>query len=261
MQRILATLVVSAWLAAASSAQSFTYSDFTSTAGLALNGSAAPLGTVLELTPAANGQSGSVWYSQPVVVASGFDTTFRFSIAQPFASGADGFAFVVHDDPRGVIALGDPGSSMGYGAEPTSPLGTAIANSLAIEFDTYYIGAPWGDPNGNHVSIHTNSTGENSAYESLSIGVGLPTTDLSDGNAHTVRITYAAGQIAVYLDNLVTPLLTANYSFATGGTWSAGGAVGGLALAGNTSAYVGFTAGTGGAWETHDLHSWSWIGQ
>src|SRR6185503_17553321 len=121
--------------------------DFSNTTGLALNGNAAPNGLDLRITPAAGGQKGSVWYDQPVDVSSGFDTIFRFSISQLAASGADGFALVIQNDVRGTTALGDTGSSMGYGAEATSPTGTALSNSLAIEFDTYYIGAPWGDPN------------------------------------------------------------------------------------------------------------------
>ena len=52
------------------------------------------------------------------------------------ARGADGFAFVLQNDRR--FALGEGGMSLGYGG---------IANSLAVEFDTYYNPEPaflWG---------------------------------------------------------------------------------------------------------------------
>ena len=42
--------------------------------------------------------------------------------------GADGAAFVLHNDPRGVNAIGAAGSGLAIGG---------IQNGLAIEFDTY----------------------------------------------------------------------------------------------------------------------------
>jgi len=255
---VLWSIGCAAALAPASVAQSFNYVDFSSTSGLVLNGNAAASGSVLRVTPAASDQKGSVWYSQPIDVIAGFDTTFTFRITQLTGGGADGLAFVIQDDPRGTAALGDKGSSMGYGAEPTSPAGTALSNSLAIEIDTYFIASPWGDPDGNHLSIHTNGTGENNAYESLSIGLASPATNMSNGSVHTLRVRYNPGVLDIYLDNLSTPLLSANYSFVTGGSWTGGGSVGGLALIGNSAAHVGFTAGTGGATENHDVLSWTW---
>ena len=43
-------------------------------------------------------------------------------------AGADGAAFVFHNDPRGANAIGAPGSGLAVGG---------IQNGLAIEFDTY----------------------------------------------------------------------------------------------------------------------------
>ena len=43
-------------------------------------------------------------------------------------SGGDGFAFVLHRDAAGAEAVGSDGRGLGY---------AGIANSLAIEFDTW----------------------------------------------------------------------------------------------------------------------------
>ena len=43
--------------------------------------------------------------------------------------GGDGFAFVIHRDRNETAAIGNPGRELGYGG---------IANSLAVEFDTWY---------------------------------------------------------------------------------------------------------------------------
>jgi hypothetical protein len=74
-----------------------------------------------------------------------------------------------------------------------------------------------------------------------------------------MRITYAQGTLNVYLDNLTSPLLTIPWDFVSGGTWVVSNSpVGGLALIGGTSAYVGFSSATGGAWEHHDVLWWDW---
>jgi len=244
-------------LASSSAAQSFNYADFTNTTGLVLNGNATQTGVALHVTSPLTTQKGSFWYSTPVNVAAGFDTTFTFRIAVPTGNaGADGMAFVIQNDPRGTAALADSGSDIGCYAEPTSAAGTAIANSIAIEIDTYQIGAPWNDPDANHISIHTNGTGDILGSETYSLGLYSPAANMSDGALHTLRVLYQPGTLDVFLDS-TTPSLSVSYSFATGGTWTAGGTVGGLNLIGGNSAYVGFTAATGGAWEAHNVLSWS----
>jgi hypothetical protein len=260
MQRtILWSIPCGALLASASAAQSFNYVDFTNTTGLVLNGNATQTGVALHITSPLTTQKGSFWYSTPVNVAAGFDTTFAFRIAVPAGNlGADGMAFVIQNDPRGTAALADSGSDLGCYAEPTSPVGTAIANGLAIEIDTYQIVAGWNDPDANHISIHTNGTGDILGSETYSLGLYSPAVNMSDGALHTMRVHYQPGTLDVYLDNTTTtPSLSVPYSFATGGTWTAGGTVGGLNLIGGTNAYVGFTAATGGSWESHNALSWS----
>ena len=251
------TLIPSALIALASAAsgQSFSYPDFSSVAGLAMNGSAGQFGTSLRLTNTLGSLAGSSYYDTPVPVSAGFDTTFTFVIDTAGSSGADGMAFVIQNDPRGLTALGDSGTPLGYAKYSTSGAGIAIANSLVIEFDTWNSGSN-GDTSDNEISIHTNGTGENDHDESFSLGRISPTTNMSNGLPHTCRILYEVGQLSVFLNDLDNPLLSVTYDFNIGGTHTNGNTVGGLSLIGGAQAYVGFSAATGGVTENHDVLSW-----
>ncbi len=57
------------------------YPNFSSTAGLNLVGGAAQVGSVLRLTPAAEGQMGNAWAQDKQPCAAGFDTRFQFRIS------------------------------------------------------------------------------------------------------------------------------------------------------------------------------------
>ena len=247
-----AHLLAACLLAPAAAAQSFSYPDFSSTAGLQLNGNAGVSGTALRVTPNQNAQSGSAFYDQPVQVAGGFVCTFEFQITNLSGTGADGMTFIIHNAAAGLNALGDSGSGMGYARNAS----VSIENALAVEIDTYSSGQ--GDPNDNHVSVHTGGTGPNDYTESQSVGNAVPAMSMKDGLVHTMVIAYNGETIEVFVDDLVTPLVAAPWDFAAGGTYLSGNPAPGLNLINADSAYVGFTAGTGGLNENHDVLSWTW---
>ena len=58
------------------------YTNFISTSGLNLTGSAKATNGLLRLTPAVDGQIGNAWLSQKQTCAGGFDTSFHFRITQ-----------------------------------------------------------------------------------------------------------------------------------------------------------------------------------
>lgn len=226
----------------------FIFDDFGSPSGLVLNGDAAPSSGILRLTPSAYATRGSAWFAAPQLVEYGFLTSFQFRISDLGGRfndilgnpGADGFAFVIQNS--GVTALGAPGGGMGYGGDAQIP---GIANSLAVEFDTWFNPASeTNDPNGNHLSVHTRGVLPNSAHHNFSIGVTTSVPDFSDGNVHNVIIRYVPGSLSVYVDDLMSPRLTV----ATDLTKT-------LALSDGT-ALVGFTSSTFNAWENHDIVSW-----
>jgi len=67
-----------------------------------------------------------------------FETFFEYEIiAEQDEVPADGIAFVIHDDPNGVNALGSGGGGLGiYNGYPRSGPG-GVRNALIVEIDTY----------------------------------------------------------------------------------------------------------------------------
>ena len=153
------------------------------------------VGEALRLTPAAYSQTGRVWTNGKLNVAGGFTTDFVFRFTQQGGIGAaDGIAFVIQDISG--TAVGGFGGGIGY---------HGLERSLAVEFDTYDNGSGNGDPDNNHVAVHSAGTGVNTTTLDTRLGVALLGTavQLSDGNVHRARIVYAAtGLLTVYLDDM-----------------------------------------------------------
>lgn len=244
-------------LGTAAIAQSFNYPDFSSIAGLSLNGTAAASGTALRVTGSGSAQTGSIWSTAPVSVAEGFETTFDFLMT----ASPEGLAFVVHGAPTGALTLGGGSWGIGYGfGVNTAP----IPNCLAIEMDATQDG--WlNDTSANELSIHTVGALGNSENEGVSIGRVTPAVDLTSNSVRKMRVRYVPGvsgqpgTLTVFVDNLVTPLLTTPFRFETGGTQLTGGSTGGLGLI-NGQAWVGFTSATrsGSSAQYAEIRSWTW---
>jgi len=215
-------------------------------------GSLIGIGNVAPISPAgfhltlpAPYQRGAVWLAGKQPIAGGFQTTFQFQISRiggiveqsPFGlqAGGDGFAFVIQNYSLPVV--GPFAGFLGY---------HGIPNSLAVEFDTWWNGEPgFFDPNGNHVSVHSRGVAPNSVSESASLGQATQIPFLKDGAVHTARVDYTPGTLRVFVDDPNTPVLTIpNLNLAT------------LLSLDNGSAWVGFTAGTGSAYEAHDILAW-----
>lgn len=244
--------------AATLSAQSFTYTDFSSTAQLSLLGNAAQSGTAVRLTANASNQTGWAWRQGAMPVIAGFDTTFTFRITPPtVGTKAEGMALVIHGDPNGTATQGGTVWGLGYGIGANNT--TGIRNSIAIELDTYMDVAPFNDTSANELSIHTRGALGNHEYEQYSIGRNTPAVTLSNGQVHSLRVRYVPGTIEVFVDGATIPAISRPYSFVTGGTYLAGGTVAAPTLA-NGSAIVGFCASTGAGSLTElvELLSWTW---
>jgi len=210
----------------------FDFTTFSDPAFLVLRGNASFTDGLLRLTEAQKNKVGGAWYALPVYVQGGFETEFDFRIDQ---DGADGFAFVIQNSS--LSDLGNNGPWLGYN----------IPNSIAVEFDTWRNRA-YGDTNANHVCVQTRGTLTNSPDHQYSLGCNDDIPPLSDNQPHTAKIVYVAGQhlqLSIFFGdieeaNLIVPLDLENILSLTDGR-----------------AFVGFTAATGGAVETHDILSWS----
>lgn len=194
-------------------------------------------------------QKGSMWYNTPQNVSGGFTTTIGFYIWGGPTTGipGDGFALVLHNDPRGTAALGGGGGDLGYGNGEL----TGIANSLAIEFDTFNF-----EGNGPQVAVHTQGLAPNDASEGSQIAMAflnnVSTVDILDGQKHTCTIEYipddgvTPSHIDVYLDNQL--VLTANVDLQN---------IDGDDITDEDGKmYVGLTASTGLADSIHVIPDW-----
>lgn len=213
------------------------FDGFSGPARLQLLGGASLAGDRLRLTPLAPRCAGAAWTAEKQLVAFGFDTVFTFRLS----GGADGFAFVIQN--HGSSSLGPGGSSQGYGDAYDSAGG--IPNSVAVEFDTFRNPENYDLP-GDHISVQTNGTGTNSARHAFSLGAVLAPARLDDGRVHNARIRYVPGTLTIVVDGSAQPALTALVELSATLRLDRG------------RAWVGFTAGTGGQFQTHDILSWEY---
>jgi hypothetical protein len=238
-------LAAASCLVAATTAQAATikFGDFSDTSLLTLNGSAATTttadGTVLRLTPASGGQSGSA-FSSATINASNFSTFFSFRITDPGGTifdcnsepGADGIVFVAQ-----AVSSSIGGSGLGIGYSGISP-------SVGVELDTW-CNASNNDPSSNHLGIDLNGV--------VNHGPGSPFTanvspNFDDGNIWYTWIDYDGATMEVRANQTgnrpLLPTLTRDLDLSS--------------LLGQDTAYVGFTSGTGLDWGNHDILTWEY---
>jgi hypothetical protein len=223
---------------APASAVTILFDDFSSTAGLTLNGNAAQAGNVLRVTPEAFNQSGSVFSSTaiPLTNANSFSTFFQFRISTPTFGigdgdgiGADGIVFVVLTVANNV---GGAGGGIGY---------SGIPNSVGVEFDTFNNGLGLNDPDGNHVGIDLG--GNFGPFPAVPFA-----TRFNNGAIWNAWVDYngASHQLDVRVGASATrpaaPFTSANVDLST--------------VLGSPNAFVGFTSGTGAGVGNHDILHW-----
>lgn len=197
--------------------------------------------------------AGAVWTTDPVSVGLGFTVSFNFRMSdgtgwrnpnEPGPTGGDGFAFVIQNDPSGNQAIGLGAGGLGY---------MDIQDSLAVEFDTYWNQLYYADPDGNHVSVHSlgllpnmphhTDTGTDIPWlqDNPDLGTALIDRYLNDGLIQNAEIVYVPGYLSVYLNgvSLFPDPLQINLDNLLNLT--------------DGNAYIGFTAGTRGAFQNQDV--------
>jgi len=235
-----ASLMAFALAGIPSNKAAISYADFSSSAGLQLNGSThlATLGAANVLRLTDNTSEGGSAFSTSSIALTGasFSTFFSFEISHNVGAtdsydgvqGADGLVFVVETLSNNV---GGVGGGIGY---------AGINRSVGIEFDTWFNGFP-GDINGNHVGIDIN--GSTSSVVAQAVG-----TPLNNSQVWNAWVDY----------NGVTDLLEVRYSL--GGPRPASPnltySVDLESVLVSPNAYVGFTSGTGAAGGYHDILQW-----
>ena len=232
-----AMLAASAVAVSPASAQSFSYPDFSSTAGLQLNGNAHQNGTKLSLTDAEGNQAGTAWSLNRIQLGNeaSFSTVFTFDIQGRggLDNGADGLTFTLQTNSNNVGSLG---GGIGY---------AGIPNSVTVEFDTYLNGGfPAFDPSSNHVGINTNGN-----LSSIVLSDVFP--DFDNGATWWAWVDYdgATNDLAVrWAQNAIRPTDAMLHT-----------ALDLPSILGENDVFVGFTAATGGGWGEHNITSWNFV--
>ena len=223
----------------------FQFNKFVETKTLKCLGTTSYKNNVLQLTGQNTSSAGACWFISPISIRESLVCSFQFQILHP---GADGFAFVIvsifiplfylyllfFKQGEGLSALGKAGGEKGYGG---------ITKCIAIDFDTYENYSQSEDPNNNHISIQSRGKIANTSHHRFALGCAsnLPIT-LNDGNIHSVTIVYDCinhscivelnGQVILQISIELSSLLECD------------------------KAFIGFTAGTGGLTQTHNIISW-----
>lgn len=244
MHRTAVAAVLSSVLLACSSAAAgiLVFDGFADTSLLTLNGNAATVatvdGTVLRLATASGFSSGSA-FSSATVDATKFSTKFVFRITDSDGitdcvneAGADGLVFVAQSVSS---SIGGAGGGLGY---------AGIDNSVGVEFDTYCNGE-LNDPGTNHVGIDLEGSVTHLASGEFTAEI-LPRFD--NGELRYVWVDYDGATLRVYVNEFdvqpFQPVVSRALDLPT--------------ILEQNTAFVGFTAGTGGAWGNHDIVYWEY---
>lgn len=191
-----------------------------------------------DLTTGTTFSYGSFFLNGTISLNNPFDYSFKLNFGNKDAEGADGMAFVIHNDPRGADAIGYVGMGLGFSDSPYSndrlPESAPIMNSMAIEFDTYQNDGK-SDPAEDHLAYVENGNNNHSDFPSTYTRK-LP--NIEDGQFHIFRIVWdpTTNNLRVYFDNTLKLNLYKHLQ----------------SIIGN-NAYIGFTSTTGGCANQHTV--------
>jgi glucose/arabinose dehydrogenase len=206
----------------------FNYTTMNDAGVFLANGSATIASNVLRLTAATN-QTGSAFLRRPLAVDANTSFASRFSFRIPGGTaGGEGLVFVMQNASTQAAAIGGAGAGMGY---------TGIGSSLAISFDTV---RQTGEPSANFVGLLTNGSGTPIATAAAPVDLNSGSTVFAwveyNGTTNTLNVFVAGTSVKPS-----APLLTRSIDLP--------------AFVGNR-AFLGMTAATGTAVNTHEILSW-----
>ena len=205
-------------------------------------------GSSLRMTTAATFEGTSGWYTTKQDITQ-FTTTFTFLFSGCTNPPADGLAFVIQNSSAGINALGGNGGGLGYLTQ--NGITGNVTNSIAIMFDAYLgtngvtgwatarstIPSPW--------NWNTTALGGGVQFKTGSCGSVVD-------DPMRVTVTYDGSVLSWTITNTVT-----HASFSQSETNAQlGNSI--QAIVGSNTAYVGFTAGTGGCDMNVDVQNWTY---
>lgn len=182
-------------------------------------------GDCYQLTPPINTQTGAIWYDQQIDLLEPFDLELEMNLGNQDQNGADGICFVLQT--VGTNALGTSGGGLGF---------LGFAPAFAVEFDTWQ-NLDYVDPTFDHIAMISNGDVSHISANAITTPVQAieGVANIEDGQNHIVRLIWEPETMvfSVYFDcdlrvsheiDIVTEIFN-----------------------GQTTAWWGFTAGTGGS--------------
>ncbi|HKX26105.1 MAG TPA: DUF6055 domain-containing protein, partial [Blastocatellia bacterium] len=194
--------------------------------------------------PALRTPSGAIWNREPLAVAAGFTSAFRFRINDQAAleKQAGGLSFAIQN--AGLTAIAETDCRLGRSVLP---------NSVVIELNPFERrpACDGADLQARGLGINLNHSlpGEPAApNENYSLGRLGPDSvpSLNDGRSHLILVEYSPGLLNVYLDDLNAPLLKARVDLALELRLTEG------------RAWLGFTSDEAASQNLEILEWWYW---
>ena len=185
-----------------------------------------------QLTTAVATQGGGIWSNSRLDFSQSFSVAFQCNLGNIDANGADGMAFVIHNDPLGYNAPILVGGGLGVGMTPC----------LATEFDTWDNGVAAGDIGSDHTAIYANNQA-NTIPGGAAIQASATSIDIEDGAWHDVLIDWNVGTQTFTVTFDGVQRLQSIYDFIQN------------VFSGSSILYFGFTASTGAAFNVHQIRN------
>ncbi len=202
-------------------------SPFTAVAQFMTRGDAVKLsGKCYKITEDRLGRYGSIWADKKIDLTKPVELEFIIYLGTKDKEGADGIAFLFHNDPRGYEATGATGGGLGF----SQPYG--ISPSVAIEFDTWHNENDPADIAVDHTALSYN--GDISRPKVAAIQIDPNNPDVENNQCHTYKISWnpETKQLKLFFDGQQrfshTDDIVKNV------------------FRGNKEVYYGFTGSTGG---------------
>jgi hypothetical protein len=179
-------------------------------------------------------QAGSAYAPSPMDVR-GFTTSFRFKVGDgPSWNYGDGLTFVFQN--AGPTAIGKEGGGLGY---------AGIGQSVAVKFDLVDNAGEGTDSVGVFTNGATPTVPADTFVTRLPFHLGV---QFNSGDRFQATLTYSGGTLLLQLLDLDTYARTFTKAYA----------VDIPAVVGGSTAYVGFTAGTGELFAPIDVLDWTY---
>ncbi|EMR03958.1 lectin-like domain-containing protein [Cesiribacter andamanensis] len=190
-----------------------------------------------KVTEDKEGRFGAVWWERQIDLREPVELDFVIYLGTRDEDGADGIAFVLHNDVRGLNAKGTPGGGLGFAYHPTytddQTLVRVIKPSVAIEFDTYYNRSFVNELEADHTTIVYDGDLDHIILPALPINPDNPNVEDGGCNDYKIKWNPANFELELYFngklrfrnrDDIVTKV-----------------------FGGNPIVYYGFTGSTGGS--------------